>query len=78
MTKRITIADMSSGQMGRVVQIDGGEGMIKRFNAMGIRIDKEVQKITGQLMHGPIMIRQENTRIALGFGMAKKIWVEVE
>lgn len=78
MGKLIAIADMSSGQKGRIVQIDGGYGMIHKLDTMGIRVGNEVQKVTGQLMRGPIMLRQGNTRIALGFGMAQRIWVEIK
>lgn len=76
--KRISLFDMPVGKTGVIVEIDGGIGMLDRLDALGIRMGSKVQKVTGQWLRGPVMIRIKDMRLALGFGMARKIWVEME
>ncbi len=75
---RISLFSMPVGKTGKIVEIDGGLGMVNRLEAMGIRIGSKVQKVTGQWMRGPVMLKVGNMRIALGFGMARRIWVEIK
>jgi len=74
--KRINVAQMKAGQSGRVVEIGGGRG-IRRMEAMGLRPGKRITKISGMFGHGPVTIQIGGTQLALGFGMAQKILVEV-
>jgi len=48
-----------------------------KLDALGIRVGKEVTKISAQWMRGPVLLRQNNTQAALGFGMASKVLVEL-
>jgi len=74
---RIVLAAMQTGQTGKVVQIQGGRGMIGRLEVLGIRIGRELRKVSSQFMRGPVVLEVGNTQIAVGFGMASKILVEV-
>ena len=76
--KLITLRLMQSGQSGKVVQIQGGHGLVNRLNAMGIRPGKKITKVSSMLMRGPVTIQVGNGQVALGFGMAHKIIVEME
>ncbi len=78
MNGMISLADMKSGQNGRIVQIDGRVGMTCRLDVLGLRIGKKIKKVSGQLMRGPVIVSHGNTRAAVGFGMAQRIWVEIE
>jgi len=78
MVQQVSAANMAVGATGRIVQIDGGYGLVRKLDAMGIRVGTQIQRLSGQLMRGPIMLRQGNTRLALGLGMARKIWVEIK
>lgn len=78
MNNPISLANMQSGQNGTVVQMDGGYGMTRRLDNLGIRIGKKVRKVSSQLMRGPVIINHGNTRVAIGFGMAQRILVEIE
>jgi ferrous iron transport protein A len=69
---------MQSGQSGKVVEIQGGHGLINRLNALGVRPGKRITKVSSMLMRGPITLQSGNTRIAVGFGMANKIIVELD
>jgi ferrous iron transport protein A len=76
--EQLTLAEMKTGQTGTVVGILGGHGLIRRLDALGIRPGKKVTKISSTLFRGPVMLRVNNTQVAVGFGMAKKIIVEVD
>lgn len=74
---RVSLAQMRAGQRGKIVEINGGYGLARKLDALGIRMGKEVTKISAQLMKGPVLLQQDNTQAALGFGMASKVLVEL-
>ena len=76
--KIVTLRQMQSGQSGKVVEIQGGHGLVNRLSALGIRPGKKITKVSSMLMRGPVTIQSGNTRIAVGFGMANKIIVELD
>jgi len=76
--KIVTLRQMQSGQSGKVVEIQGGHGLVNRLNALGVRPGKKITKVSSMLMRGPVTIQSGNTRIAVGFGMANKIIVELD
>lgn len=69
------LTQMKVGQVGTVVEIHGGYGLIRRLQALGIRVGVRVIKVSSQIMHGPVTVQIGNTRVAIGFGMAGKIIV---
>lgn len=78
MIKQISLTQLRRGQSGRVIQIIGGFGMTRRLSALGIRSGKRITKVSAMFMRGPVTVRVGGTEIALGFGMASRIVVEVE
>lgn len=68
---------MESGERGKIMEILGGWGLVRRLDTLGIRPGVEIEKISGQLLRGPVTIRVGNTHAALGFGMAMKVIVEI-
>jgi len=73
--EQLTLAKMRTGQTGTVVGILGGHGLIRRLDALGIRPGKKVTKLSSALFRGPVILRVNNTQVAVGFGMARKIIV---
>lgn len=71
----IDVTQMRAQQSGKVVDIQGGAGLVRRLEAMGVRPGVSITKLSGQFMQGPIVIRVGSTQVALGFGMARKILV---
>ena len=69
---------MGVGQTGTVVQVLGGWGMVRRLDAMGIRPGKKVTKVSSVLFRGPVTLRVDHSQVAIGFGMANRILVEVD
>jgi len=76
--KQIALAQMQTGQSGTVVQIQGGYGLVNRLNALGIRPGKRITKIGSMLMRGPVTIQVDRAQVAIGFGMAKRVIVELD
>ena len=76
--KLVTLRQMQSGQSGKVAQVQGGHGLFNRLNALGIRPTKRITKVSSMLMRGPVTIQLDNIKIAIGFGMANKIIVELD
>jgi ferrous iron transport protein A len=72
----VSLTGMGSGSKGMIVQIEGGHGLISRLNALGIRPNKKITKISSMVMRGPVTIDIDGTQVALGFGMAKRIIVQ--
>ncbi len=72
----IDLTRMRIGERGRVIDIQGGWGLLRKLEALGIRQGIEIVKVSSQLMRGPITIRVGNTQVAIGFGMARRIMVE--
>ena len=76
--KQVTLRQMGAGQSGTVAQIRGGHGMVNRLNALGIRAGKRVTKVSSTFMRGPVTIQVDRVQVAIGFGMANKIIVELD
>lgn len=73
----LSIAQMQALQGGRIVACEGGHGFIRRLDAMGIRPGVPIEKIVAQPFRGPSVVRVCGTQVAIGFGMAQRILVEV-
>jgi ferrous iron transport protein A len=69
---------MRTGQTGTVVGVMGGPGLVRRLDAMGIRPGRQVTKISSTLFHGPVTLAINSSRVAVGFGMARRIIVKVD
>ena len=75
---RIPLTDMKPGQSGTLVEVLGGHGMERRLSALGLRLSKQVRKISSMLMRGPVTIQVDRAQVAIGFGMARRIIVELD
>ncbi len=75
---RVDLTQLEVGESGTVVEIQGGFGLVRRLESLGIRVGKKLTKISSQFMRGPITVRIDNFQVALGFGMARKIIVRVK
>ncbi|MGB9693518.1 MAG: FeoA family protein [Fervidobacterium sp.] len=75
--KQVSLVDLKAGQSGVVVSIAGGFGATRRLDALGIRVGKKIEKISGMLMRGPVVVKVDETQIGLGYGIASKVIVEV-
>ena len=75
---KVDLTQLEEGESGVVVGLQGGYGLVRRLESMGIRVGKKVTKVSSQLMRGPITVRIDNFQVAIGFGMARKIIVKLK
>ena len=73
-----TLVGMGTGQEGVVAEIQAGLGLTRRLDAMGIRPGARLVKTSGPFLRGPVTVRVGNAQVALGFGMASRVLVEIE
>ena len=72
-----SLVEMKEGEEGIVADIQGGMGLSRRLDAMHITPGVHMRKIGGSFMRGPVTVQLGNARVALGFGMAARIILEV-
>lgn len=86
--RQITVCQMRPGQSGTIVQIlegyghqrgrgHGCHGLAGRLQALGVRPGKRITKLSGMFMRGPVTLQVGQAQLAIGYGMAGKILVEV-
>ena len=73
---RFDLAQMNQGETGTIINIQGGFGLFKKLETLGLRPGIKITKLSSQLMRGPITIQVGNAQVALGFGMAQRIILE--
>lgn len=76
--KQLTLNQLRQGERGKIISFDGGSSLVNKLNALGLRKDKEITKISGSFIGGPVTVQIDNAKIAIGQGMAAKIIVEVD
>ena len=74
----LDLTQMQPGETGIVSEIQGGFGFIRKLQSMGVRPGKKITKVSSHFWRGPQTIEIDNSQIAIGFGMAKRILVEVK
>jgi ferrous iron transport protein A len=70
----MTLADTGSGESVRVVEIKAGRSVRSRLLGMGIMPGSEIRVLSGG-RGGPVIIAQNDCRMALGQGMSRRIVV---
>ena len=74
----IDLTRLDPGENGVIKGLYGGYGCIKKLHGLGVRPGKKILKVSSHFWRGPQTIEVDNMQIAIGFGMAKRIMVEVE
>jgi len=72
----VDLTQLSEGKTAKVVEINGGQEFRKKVDAIGLRIGSRIVKLSTQMMNGPVTIKIGSTKLAIGYGMAKKIFVD--
>lgn len=74
----IDLTQMWPGESGIIIGLAGGENFIRKIQRMGIRPGKRISKISSHFWRGPQTVEIDKLRFAIGFGMARKIMIQVE
>lgn len=72
------LTDMKVGEVAMVAQILGGHGAHRRLESLGLRVGKKIRKVSSLLMRGPVVVEIGKSRVAVGYGIAGKVMVEVQ
>lgn len=73
----IDLTQLAPGETGIITEIQAGHGLCCRIQSLGIRSGKRITKISSHFWRGPQTIEIDNLQVAIGFGMARKIFIEV-
>ncbi|HEX38200.1 MAG TPA: ferrous iron transport protein A [Candidatus Cloacimonetes bacterium] len=73
---RISIIDLKKGEQAVIVSHHGGRVFERRMSSLGLRPNAVIKKISSQLFRGPVTVQVGNSQVALGHGMARRIYVE--
>ncbi len=75
--KILPLTKLEANQNGIIKEIQGGRGLVARLNALGVMPGKKITKISSMMMRGPVVFRVDNTEVAIGFGIASRVIVEI-
>ena len=72
------LVELRQGEEGVVVEIQGGIGLYRRLDAMGVTEGAKLRKISNAFLQGPVTVQVGSARVALGFGMSQRVILEVD
>lgn len=75
--KKAILTKLKQNTKARIVEISGGSLLQGRLMSMGIYPGREITKLSHFVLRGPIAIKVGRSVLALGYGMARRITVEV-
>jgi DtxR family Mn-dependent transcriptional regulator len=74
----IALSELKEGQCGRVFFIRGGHNVLQRLLDMGLTPSTSISVIKAAPFEGPVEILVRGSRLALGRGIASKVFVDME
>lgn len=75
MSESLPLSDMPLGQPMRLVRVAGGHRLKRRLLALGLNIGGEIEIV--QRRAGGVVLARGGNRVALGAGIAQKLFGEV-
>ena len=75
MSQVIPLVNLNVGQRMRLVRIDGGQRLKRRLLALGLSVGGEAELV--QRRPGGVVLARGGNRVALGEGVAHKLYAEV-
>lgn len=75
-SKEVSLVDMQEGEKGIVAHTSGGLGAMHRLAEMGLTVGCEVKLLRKCSFHGPVEIEVRGVALALGYGLALKVFVQ--
>ncbi|MEA2021180.1 MAG: FeoA family protein [Candidatus Caldatribacteriota bacterium] len=73
----MTLDKVKENQKVKVVNISGGWGVRQRLGCLGIHPGDIITIMRSAIMQGPILIKIHGNQVALGRGVASRVFVEV-
>jgi DtxR family Mn-dependent transcriptional regulator len=72
------LSDLKEGQSGKISFIRGGHNVLQRLLDMGLTPSARITLLKSAPFEGPIQILVRGSKLALGRGIASKVFVEIE
>lgn len=76
MSDIITLPELDQGEEGIVTSLSGGHGVQERLRTLGIVEGQRVRKLSSLALGGPVILLINRAQVAVGRGMARKIFVK--
>lgn len=70
------LISLKPGEKGTVAFAFGGRGLVRRLTEMGLTPGTEVKIVRSVPFHGPLEIEVRGSSLALGYGVASKVFVK--
>jgi ferrous iron transport protein A len=71
-----TLRSLAPGDRARVTRFEGGHQAFSRLIHMGLTVGSELKVLrAGGRLNGPMLIARGETRLAIGRGLAEKVFV---
>ncbi len=71
------LIEMLSAEKGIIKKISGGKGLSAKMDSLSLYVGKEIELISKQSKRGPVVVKTGNTQLAIGSGIAQKIFIDV-
>lgn len=72
----VSLIQLANGTSAKISKLQGGRQIIGKLKAMGIMPGTVIVKKSASMMKGPVVIEIGATQLAIGYGMAGKIFAE--
>ncbi|MFC2083278.1 ferrous iron transport protein A [Candidatus Bipolaricaulota bacterium] len=72
----MTLSQLSLGGFARVTEIEGGHGVLRNLNQLGIHVGDIVSLARRGAFRGPLLVLVHGMQVALGRGVANKVYVD--
>ncbi|MCJ7714001.1 ferrous iron transport protein A, partial [Candidatus Bathyarchaeota archaeon] len=74
----ISINKLKDGQFGKISFIRGGHKVLQRLLDMGLTPGTRISVLRVAPLGGPVVLAVRSSKLAIGKGIAKKVFVEIE
>lgn len=90
MSLELPLTELKNGEIGNITSVKsgglgigrggqkGGRGFERRLSDMGLTPGTRITVVKSAPFHGPLEVLVRGSRLALGRGVAERIYVEVE
>ncbi len=72
------LTSLEPGESAKIAFIRAGRGAVRRLSDMGLTPGTSVKMIRSAPLSGPVNVELRGSRLAIGFGIASRVFVEVE
>ncbi len=73
----MSLVEMKPGQSGVISAVEGSAGFIVKLSHIGLYKGKQIKKVSSVFSRGPVTVSVDNFQVAVGYGKAVRIKVEV-